>query len=78
MIWTEKLSRFLFYHQEMLANLNFEQVKIFLPEKDLLEKAATIKRFEYLPLCKAFAKQTDVIKKQTGAIKRKREKVIKL
>ena len=35
---------------------------VFL-EKDLLENSATIKRFEYSPLVKAFEKQTKVIKK---------------
>ena len=32
--------------------------KDILPEKDLLEKAATIKRFEYSLLCKELKKQT--------------------
>ena len=32
-----------------------------LPEKDLLEKAATIKRFEYLPLNSELKKQTDIV-----------------
>ena len=32
-----------------------------LPEKDLLEKATTIKRFEYLPLNSELKKQTDII-----------------
>ena len=30
--------------------------KVVLPEKDLLEKAATIKRFEYSPLCSELKK----------------------
>ena len=38
--------------------------KDFLPEKDLLEKAATMKRFEYLPLGKELKPQTDIAKKQ--------------
>ena len=36
--------------------------KDVLPEKDLLEKAATMKRFEYSPLCKELKSQTDIAK----------------
>ena len=35
-----------------------------LPEKELFEKAATIKRFEYSPLGKELKKQTSVAEKQ--------------
>ena len=35
-----------------------------LPEKDLIKKAATIKRFEYSPLHSELKKQTDVARKQ--------------
>ena len=35
-----------------------------LPEKDLLEKAATVKRFEYLLLGKELKAQTDIAKKR--------------
>ena len=38
--------------------------KKFLPEKKLLENAATIKRFEYFPLRKELKSQTDIIKKK--------------
>ena len=38
--------------------------KDVLPEKDLLEKAATMKRFEYSPLGKELKAQTDIAKKQ--------------
>ena len=38
--------------------------KDILPEKDLLEKAAAIKRFEYSPLGKELKKQTSVAEKQ--------------
>ena len=38
--------------------------KDVFPEKDLLEKAATIKRFEYCPLGKELKSQTDIAKKQ--------------
>ena len=35
-----------------------------LPEKDLIKKAATIKRFEYSPLPSELKKQIDVARKQ--------------
>ena len=38
--------------------------KDFLPEKDLLEKTAALKRFEYSPLGKELKKQTRVAEKQ--------------
>ena len=38
--------------------------KDVLPEKDLLEKDATMKRFEYSPLGKELKAQTDIAKKQ--------------
>ena len=38
--------------------------KDVLAKKDLLEKAATIKRFEYSPLGKELKKQTNVAEKQ--------------
>ena len=37
---------------------------MFSPEKDLLEKAAALKRFEYSPLGKELKAQTDIAKKQ--------------
>ena len=37
--------------------------KDVLPEKDLLKKAATFKRFEYSRLSKEFKVQTDIAKK---------------
>ena len=37
-------------HKEMLVSMNFLSGEEVLQEKGLLEKAATIKRFEYLPL----------------------------
>ena len=36
--------------------------KEVLPEKDLLEKAAALKRFEYSPIGKELNAQTDVAK----------------
>ena len=50
-----------------LGNVNkyeFLIDKDVLPEKDLLEKAATIKRFEYLLLGKEVKAQTGIAKKQ--------------
>ena len=38
--------------------------KDILPERELLEKAATLKRFEYSPLGKELKAQTDIAKKQ--------------
>ena len=38
--------------------------KYVLPENDLLEKAAAIKRFEYSPLGKPLKNQTSVAEKQ--------------
>ena len=38
--------------------------KDVLPERELLEKAATMKRFEYSPLGKELKAQTDIAKKQ--------------
>ena len=52
--------------------------KDVLPEKKLLKKAATIKRFEYSLSSKAFEKQTNVIKKHTEVIKKNEEKTNKL
>ena len=39
------------------------------PEKDLLEKTATIKRFEFLLLSKELKAETDVAKKTIAIIK---------
>ena len=38
--------------------------KYILPEKDLLDKAATMKILEYWPLGKEFKAQTDITKEQ--------------
>ena len=38
--------------------------KNVLPEKDLQEKAAALKRFEYSPLGKELKAQTNVVEKQ--------------
>ena len=50
------------YHLEMLVSMNFSMVNAFY-QKDLLGKAATIKRFEYSPLSKELKKQTIVAEK---------------
>ena len=50
-----------------LGNVNrygFLTGKDVLPEKDMLEKAVTIKRLEYSPLGKELEKQTSVAEKQ--------------
>ena len=46
----------------MFVNINFQISKDVLHEKDLLEKTATLKRFEYSLLGKNFEGQTNVIK----------------
>ena len=46
---------------------------MFHLKKDLLEKAAALKRFENSPLGKAFEKQTNVIEKQSEIINKKEE-----
>ena len=52
--------------------------KDVLPEKGLLKKAATIKRFEYSRLSKTdFKKQTDIIKMKEDKIKNLFETIIK-
>ena len=43
--------------------MNFWLAKIFYP-KDLLEKAAALKRFEYSPLGRELKRQTSVAEKQ--------------
>ena len=59
----DKLRRFQFYHQEEQVKLNFGQQDV-LPEEELLQKAATIKRFEYSPLGIQLKIQTDIVKKK--------------
>ena len=45
-----------------MVKMNFLRNKDVLLEKDLLEKAATTKRFEYLPLGSELKKETDTAK----------------
>ena len=46
-----------------VSKYEFLTGKDVLPEKDLLEKAATLKRFEYSPLGSELKKQTSVAEK---------------
>ena len=53
------------YHEIIHYNLGRSYYKKdVLPEKDLLEKTATMKRFKYWPLGKELKAQTDIVKKQ--------------
>ena len=56
--------RFLFYHQEILVNRVFNWQRCFTRKKNLLEKAAALKRFEYSLLDKQLKTQTSVAEKQ--------------
>ena len=47
-----------------VSKCEFLTGKDVLPKKDLLEKAATMKRFKYSPLGKELKKQTSVAEKQ--------------
>ena len=47
-----------------VSKYEFLTGKDVLPQKDLLEKASTMKSFEYLPLGKKLKAQTDIAKKQ--------------
>ena len=51
-----------------VSKYKFLTRKDVIPEKDLLEKAATIERFEYLPLSKELKVQTDISKKEYQAL----------
>ena len=48
-----------------VSGYEFLTGKDFVPEKDLLEKAATMKRFEYSSLGKKLNAQNDIAKKQS-------------
>ena len=50
--------------QGNVSKYEFLTSKDILLEKDLLEQAATMKRFEYSPLGKELKAQTDIAKKQ--------------
>ena len=48
-----------------VSGYEFLTGKDFVPEKDLLEKAATMKRFKYSSLGKKLKAQNDIAKKQS-------------
>ena len=52
-----------------VSKYEFLTGKDVLPEKDLLEKAATMKRFEYSPLDNELKAQTGVAKDQDNLFK---------
>ena len=58
---TAKISAF---SSENVSKCELLTGKDVLPEKDLLEKAATMKKYEYSPLGKKLKAQTDIAKKQ--------------
>ena len=47
-----------------VSKYEFLMAKMFFTRKDLLEKAAAVKRLEYSPLDSELKKQTDIDKKQ--------------
>ena len=51
-----------------VVNINFCQVTMFYQEKDLFEKAAAVKRSEYLPLSSELKKKTDITQKQNQGL----------
>ena len=52
-----------------VSKYEFLTGKDVLPEKDLLGKAATLKRFEYSPLGSELKKQTSVVEKLVSNIR---------
>ena len=66
---------FWLYHQEMLVNMIFLQVKIFYPKKKTVKKAATNETFEYSLLGKQLKAQTDIAKNQYKLLKDKENNV---
>ena len=62
---TAKISAF---SPETVGKYGFLIAKDVLPEKDLLEKTATIKRLEYSPLDSELKKQFGIAKKQYKGI----------
>ena len=53
----------------ILVNMNIWQARKFYRKKNLLEKAATIKRFEYLRNYSELKKTTDIVKEQSKFFK---------
>ena len=65
MIQADKLQRFQLYQQKMLANVNSWLEKMFYPNKNVIEKAPTMKKkIECFPL----GKETDIAKKTVSKI----------
>ena len=58
---TAKVSGFL---SKNATKYEFLTGKVVLPEKDLIKKSATIKRFHYFPLGKELKVQTEIAKNQ--------------
>ena len=59
-----------------ISKYEFSNGKDVLAEKDFVEKAAALKRFERSPLGKVFEKEANVIKKQTEVVNKKEHKKI--
>ena len=85
MTYADKMSRFLLYHWEILTNMIFFTIEYVLPEKNFLEKAATIKRFGYSLFGVELKKQTgignnqcELFKDQINVANIKREDGVKI
>ena len=63
-----------------VGKYEFWTEKDVLPENDLLERAAALKRFKYSPLRKALKKQVSVVEKQYQKLEsnKKEEKIRKI
>ena len=69
MIQADKLQRFQLYQQKMLANVNSWLEKMFYPNKNVIEKAPTMKKkIECFPLGKELKAETDIAKKTVSKI----------
>lgn len=56
----QQIPQFSAFSSRHVGKYEFLTRKYDLPEKRLLEKPATIKKLEYLPLASKFQKQTDI------------------
>ena len=63
-IQADKLLRFQVFLSKNATKYEFLTGKVVLPEKDLIKKSATIKRFHYFPLGKELKVQTEIAKNQ--------------
>ena len=59
-----------------VSKYEFLTCKYVFPEKALLEKAATIKRFHYSPLGSELKRQTGIAKDHYKVLKHQKKKVI--